>query len=79
MSGSGRISLKPCALLFSFSTVACNGDTMQLTPANQRSQTPSQGVKPDHENGQGGSSLGAPVYGLQRLGDNQIAVNRDGQ
>lgn len=52
---------------------------MQLTPANQRSKTPSQGVKPDHENGQSGSSLGAPVYGLQRLGDNQIAVNRDGQ
>lgn len=51
----------------------------KLTPANQRSQTPSQRVKPDHEDGQGGPSLGAPVHGLQGLGDNQVAVDGDGQ
>lgn len=51
----------------------------KLTPANQRSQTPSQRVKPDHEDGQSGPAFGAPAYGLQRLGDDQVAVDGDGQ
>lgn len=50
-----------------------------LTPANQRSQTPGQRIKPDHEDGQGSSSFGAPVYCLQWLGDNHVAVDGDGQ
>lgn len=51
----------------------------KLTPANQRSQTPSERIKPDQEDGESSFPFGAPVYGLQGLGDDQIAFNRDGQ
>lgn len=50
-----------------------------LTPANQRSQAPGQRVKPHHEYGQGSSSFGVPLYCLQRLGDDQVTVDGDGQ
>lgn len=51
----------------------------ELTPADQRSQTPGQRVEPNHEDGQSRPSLGAPTDGLQGLGDHHITVDGDGQ
>lgn len=52
---------------------------LNLTPANQRCQTPGQRVKPDAQDGQRGSAFGVPLDGLQRFGDDQVAIDRDGQ
>lgn len=62
-----------------FSSVEKMQMRAKLTPANERSQTPSQRVQPDHDDGHGGPSLGAPAHGLQRLGDDHVAIDGDGQ
>lgn len=50
-----------------------------LTPANKWGQTPSERVEPDQYDGHGGSTFGVPLHGLQGLGDDEVAVDGDGQ
>ncbi len=50
-----------------------------LTPANQRCQTPGQRVDPDAQDGQEGSAFGVPLDSLQWFGDDQVSIDRDGQ
>jgi len=52
---------------------------VELTPADERGQAPCQGVEPDQQDGHDGSALGVPVHGLQGPGDDQVAVQGDGQ
>lgn len=52
---------------------------MELTPPQQRRKAPGQRVQPDEGNVETGALLRGPLYGLQGLGDHNVAIDGDGQ
>lgn len=56
-----------------------SGEEESLTPPQERSKAPGQRVQPDEGDVDARALLGGPLYGLQGFGDDNVAIDGDGE